>query len=376
MQNGEIDEDGAESAFEVVCDINERYVGLNHRPTISTDIYSVRTGTWVGDCFIYTNSTNRLNYLVGDQTYTISHFDSPHYVLGYLLRDSRIYIADKDVNVVSFALSQAVVEYQTLVLRGDLDAAEELLPSVPKDQNNKIARFLEGQGYKELALTVATDPEHRFDLALSLGDLQQAVSIAREQDTEHKWKTVGDAALAGWDVSLAQECFVKAKDLGSLLLVYSATSDVAGLRELASLAETATANNVAFSALWQVGDVQGCIDLLVKTNRLAEAVLFSQTYKPSATAELVKQWKASLDKENKSKVGRLLGQPPSGGEGDEEMFPEWEEYLRLEKEGGTVEDLKVEEPEVEEDADGVEEEIAEDAEEDDEEDEEEEEDEE
>lgn len=334
---------------------------------IPINVGSVRTGTWVGDCFIYTNSTNRLNYLVGDQTYTISHFDSPHYVLGYLLRDSRIYIADKDVNVVSFALSQAVVEYQTLVLRGDLDAAEELLPSVPKDQNNKIARFLEGQGYKELALTVATDPEHRFDLALSLGDLQQAVSIAREQDTEHKWKTVGDAALAGWDVSLAQECFVKAKDLGSLLLVYSATSDAAGLRELASLAETATANNVAFSALWQVGDVQGCIDLLVKTNRIAEAVLFSQTYKPSVTAELVKQWKASLDKENKSKVGRLLGQPPSGGEGDEEMFPEWEEYLRLEKEGGTVEDLKVEEPEVEEDADGVEEEIAEDAEEDDEE---------
>jgi uncharacterized protein YrzB (UPF0473 family) len=25
VQNGEVDEDGAESAFEVVCDINERY---------------------------------------------------------------------------------------------------------------------------------------------------------------------------------------------------------------------------------------------------------------------------------------------------------------------------------------------------------------
>lgn len=300
----------------------------------------MRTGTWVGDCFIYTNSTNRLNYLVGDQTYTISHFDAPHYVLGYLPRDSRIYVADKDVNVVSFALSLAVVEYQTLVLRGDLEAAEEVLPSVPKDQNNKIARFLEGQGYKELALQVATDPEHRFDLALSLGDLQQAVGIAREQDTEHKWKTVGDAALGAWDVTLAQECFVKAKDLGSLLLVYSATADTAGLRDLATLAEQASANNVAFSALWQVGDVQGCIDLLVKTNRLAEAVLFSQTYKPSQTAALVKQWKAALEKEGKGKVSRLLGVPPSGeGEGDGEMFPEWEEYLRLEREGGTAEDL-------------------------------------
>ena len=251
---------------------------------------------------------------------------------------------------MSFALSLAVVEYQTLILRGELEAAEETLPSVPKDQNNKIARFLEGQGYKEMALKVATDPEHRFDLALSLGDLQQATEIAREQDTEHKWKTVGDAALTGWDIKLAQECFVKAKDLGSLLLLYSATSDESGLRELASLAETATANNVAFSALWQIGDLQACIDLLIKTNRFAEAVLFSQTYKPSATAGLVKQWKANLEKENKSKVSKLIGAPPQDGEGDEDMFPEWDEYLRMEREGGVVEDLLVQDDEVDAEA--------------------------
>lgn len=233
---------------------------------------------------------------------------------------------------------------------------------MPKDQNNKIARFLEGQGYKEKALEVATDPEHRFDLALSLGDLQQAVTIAREQDTEHKWKTVGDAALTNWDVKLAQECFVKAKDLGSLLLVYSATSDQSGLRELAQLAQSAASNNVAFAALWQVGDIEACTGLLVKTNRFAEAVLFAQTYKPSTAPALVKQWKASLEKENKTKVARLLGQPPADGEGDEDMFPEWDEYLRLEREGGTVEDLLVQSDE--EEAEDAAEEVAADAEDD------------
>lgn len=335
LQSGEVDEDGAESAFEVVCDINE----------------SVRTGQWVGDCFVYTNSTNRLNYLVGDQTYTISHFDSPHYVLGYLPRDSRIYVADKDVNVVSFALSLAVVEYQTLVLRGDLEAAEEVLPSVPADQNNKIARFLEGQGYKDLALKVATDPEHRFDLALALGDLAEATRLAREQGTEHKWKTVGDAALTAWDVKLARECFERAKDLGSLLLVLSATADEEGLRSLAALAQDATANNVAFSALWQLGDVEGCIELLTKTGRNAEAVLFAQTYMPSKAPALVKSWKEGLEKGGKGKVGRLLGVPPIDGEGDEDMFPEWEEWLRLEKEGGVVEGTLVDVGD-EEDAEG------------------------
>lgn len=326
LQNGEADEDGVEAAFEVVTDVNE----------------SVRTGQWVGDCFVYTNSTNRLNYLVGDQTYTISHFDSPHYVLGYLPRDCRVYVADKDVQVVSFALSTSVIEYQTLVLRGDLDSANSMLPDIPDDQKAKIARFLEGQGYKEEALEVATDPEHRFDLALSLGQLQIALELARSADVEHKWKTVGDAAMTAYDLRLAEECFSHAKDLGSLLLIYTSSANATGLRELAAKADASGARNIAFSALWSLGDVEGCIDMLLKTNRIAEAVLFAQTYAPSRAPAVVKSWKDGLAKAGKPKVARAVGQPPLAqsdavdGEtkDDADLFPEWNSWLSLEKEGG------------------------------------------
>ena len=313
LSAGHADENGVEAAFEVVTDINE----------------SVRTGQWVGDCFVYTNSTNRLNYLVGDQTYTISHFDQPMYMLGYLPRDGRVYIANKDVAVQSFALSLSVVEYQTLVLRDEMEAAAELLVDVPEDQKNKIARFLEGQGHKEMALEVATDPEHRFDLALALGNLPIALEITRSADVEHRWKTLGDAALSGWDITLAEECFTNAKDLGSLLLLYTSTSNTEGLRKLATRSEAANLHNVAFSCLWQLADVDGCIDLLLRTNRNAEAVLFAQTYKPSRATDAVTKWKEGLEKEGKTKVAKIIGVP-----GDGEMFPEWDEYLRLEKEGG------------------------------------------
>ena len=36
---------------------------------------NVKTGLWVGDCFIYTNGVNRLNYYVGGEIVTISHLD-------------------------------------------------------------------------------------------------------------------------------------------------------------------------------------------------------------------------------------------------------------------------------------------------------------
>jgi coatomer subunit beta' len=250
------------------------------------------------------------------------------YILGYIQRDSRIYLCDKDVNVTSFSLSLSVLEYQTLVLRGDMETAKELLPSVPADQLNKVARFLEGQGHKELAFSVATDPEHKFDLALALGLLPTALELARIADVEHKWKTVGDAALTAWDVTLATECFKNAKDLGSLLLIYTATGDRDGLKALSEQAESSGAHNVAFSCLWQLADVNSCIGLLAKTSRNTEAVFFSQTYKPSETPKAVKLWKESLEKMKKSRVSRTIGVP---GE-DVELFPEWEEYLKLENE--------------------------------------------
>lgn len=258
------------------------------------------------------------------------------YLLGYLPRDGRAYVADKDVNVISYALSLSVVEYQTLVLRGDMETAAEVLEGIAEDQKNKIARFLEGQGYKEMALDVATDAEHRFDLALALNNLPIALDIAREADVEHRWKTVGDAALAAWDLPLAEECFTNAKDLGSLLLVYTSSCNADGLRKLISQADTAASHNIAFSCLWQLGDVDGCIDLLMRTNRTPEAVLFSQTYKPSRTSQLAREWKQSLEAGGKGKVARMLGMPPNEeGEGDEELFPEWNDFLDMEKSGPT-----------------------------------------
>ncbi|CCG82449.1 putative COPI vesicle coat beta' subunit [Taphrina deformans PYCC 5710] len=313
VDNGTVndDESGVEDAFEVIATIHE----------------TVTTGRWVGDCFIYTNSANRMNYLVGDQTYTISHFDSGMYMLGYIPRDGRIYLADKDVNVSSYALSLAVVEYQTLIIRGDHDEAANVLETIPADQKTKIARFLEGQGLKELALSVTTDSEQRFELALSLGRLDVALDIARSVDIENKWKTVGDAALASWDFPLAEECFTKARDLSSLLLLHTSTGNAKGLTELAIMATESGQNNIAFVSSLSLGDSSQCIDTLLRTHRYAEAGLFARTYLPSRVEEVVSLWKADLEKHGRSRVARKLQSP----EEDTEAFENFQQAIQDEK---------------------------------------------
>ncbi|OXG44894.1 coatomer beta' subunit [Cryptococcus neoformans Bt120] len=326
LDSGElIGDEGVEEAFEVIAEISE----------------TVKTSKWVGDCFVYTNSTNRLNYLIGDQSHTVNHFDQGIYLLGYLPSHNRIYVADKDMNIYTYALSVSVVEYQTAILRGDLDAAAEILPSIPQDQRNRIARFLETQDLKELALSVSTDPDQRFDLAVSLDDLETALLLVRAADesaatpsgdaagvgagvsvNQAKWKVVGDKALAAWQMDLAKEAFQNANDLSSLLLLYTSLSDRTGLSSLAQVASQKGLNNLAFAAYLQLGDVAACIDLLVKTDRLAEAALFTRSYAPLTKetekewGATVKLWKEQLTKDGRGKVAEKVAEP---GE-DRELF--------------------------------------------------------
>jgi len=88
----------------------------------------------------------------------------------------------------------------------------------------------------EAALAVTTDPEHRFELAISLKKLDAAYEIATQLDHPQKWRQLSDLALADWKLDVAVECLQKAEDLGGLLLYNAATADAVGLDKLAAKA--------------------------------------------------------------------------------------------------------------------------------------------
>ncbi|OAX39081.1 Coatomer, beta' subunit [Rhizopogon vinicolor AM-OR11-026] len=313
----EITDEGVEEAFDVVAEISD----------------SVKTAKWIGDCFIYTTGGNRLNYFVGNESYTISPSDTSMYILGYIPAHNRVYLADKDMNVFGYSLSLSVVEYQTAVLRGDMDSAAEILPTLPKEQLSKVARFLEGRDLKELALEVTTDPDHKFDLSLQLDDLDTAVEITRsvvEAEAETKWKAIGDRALTVWRFDLAREAFEKAGDLSALMLLLLSTGDREGLEKLAATAEKKGANNMAFATLFQLGDAKSCVDLLVKTNRAPEAALFARTYAPGQVPMAVDAWRGELRTKNKGKIAEGITHPSERAE----LFEEgWGEALVRETAG-------------------------------------------
>lgn len=285
---GQVGEEGVEESFELLHELSDK----------------VRTGMWVGDCFLYTNNTQRLQYYVGGQIMTLCHLDSPKYMLGYLAKENRVYLMDKQLNVVSYKVLLAMLQYQTAVVREDFAVANSLLSSIPEAELSNVARFLESQGYKEEALVVSRDPDHKFELALDLKKLETArellAAIRKEDkdsmDTQNKWRKLGDLAMVKSDFALAEKCAWEAQDWSGLLLLYTSLGNAEGLLKLAQEATAQGKGNVGFLAFFLLGKVEECIELLIKTDRIPEAAFMARSYLPSHMSRVVTLWKQHLSK--------------------------------------------------------------------------------
>jgi len=317
-------EAGVEGSFELLYEINDK----------------ITSGKWVGDCFIYINNAGRLNYSVGGQIETLVHLETSaggqtqHSVLGYLAKEDRVYLVDKSLNIVAYKVMLAVLQYQTAVMRGDFDSANVLLPNIPESEYTKVARFLESQGFKEEAFAVTTDPDHKFDLALELGQTETAHALLLETpdeekdstETQSKWKRLSDAALKENNLELVEAASLASHDYSDLLLLYSAVGNLAGMERLAAAATEHGKANVAFVANLLTGNVETCAELLVSTKRLPEAAMFVRTYLPSKIDDIVALWKQDL-----STVSQTAAEALAAPSTNPEQFPDLEIGLQVEQ---------------------------------------------
>jgi coatomer subunit beta' len=298
----------------------------------------ITKGQWVGDCFIFSNGIGHLDYFVGGNTMTLCHLDQqgigPLFMLGYLPKEDKVYLMDRSRNVFSYRALLAVLQYQTAVVRRDFDTANTILPAIPESEHSSVARFLEAQGYKDVALQVSRDQDHKFDLALELGKLDEATALLdatpiQDKDTTEsttKWKRLGDLALANCELVLAERCASNAKDLAGLLMLYTATGDRTGVSALAGNAISQGKFNIAFVSFFVLGEIEKCFELLLDTNRIPEAALLARTYLPSQISRAVKLWREDL-KQVSDRAAAALADPKEYPN----LFPDLDWALKVEE---------------------------------------------
>jgi coatomer subunit beta' len=200
-----------------------------------------------------------------------------------------------------------------------------------------VAKFLEAQGFKEEALAVSTDTDHKFELACDLGELETGLELMNEImaaepdekdsiDNQAKWKRLSDLALKQSKFELAIKCAESCSDYSGLLLMYTALADADGVRKLAQASADAGKVNIAFLCYHLLGEVEKCVDLLIGCGRLPEAAFFARTYLPSKVDSVMEAWKADLSKTSAS-VAESLCTPSS----DPESFPDFDVALKVEQ---------------------------------------------
>lgn len=175
-------------------------------------------------------------------------------------------------------------------------------------------------------MAVTLDSEHKFDLAIQLGELKIAYEIAKETQSEQKWKILAEVATKKCEFGLAQECLHKAEDFGSLVLLASASGNADMMTKLADSSKSKGQNNISFLSYFVLGKLDECLQLLIDTNRLPEAAFFARTYMPSKMSSIVNLWRDELQKTN-VKAAQALADP----EQYENLFNNYQESLKAEQ---------------------------------------------
>jgi coatomer subunit beta' len=286
-----VTEDGYENAFDVVADVSE----------------NVKSGMWVRDCFVFTNSDDKLSYFVGGEIVTIALLERPMYILGYLQKENKVYLGDKEFNVVSYTLSLSVLKYQMAVMQGDFETADSILPDIPENQRTRVAYFLEKQNHKERALAITNDPGHKFDLAVSLKNLEVSYKLAEEEESDDKRKQVADLALAQSNFELAGQCMRKIKDAAGMLFLASATGDRKMFQDVAEMSKSKGLLNIALASNFVLGNKEQVLESITSTEScVPNAAMLARSWKDAdLTSQMVSQWKDLLRPKNPATATKI-----------------------------------------------------------------------
>jgi len=90
------EEDGIEEAFTFLEEFNE----------------TVNSGIWISnECFVFVNQKGIINYMIGNKIMKLTNTDKKYFILGYDSKQSRLYLIDKSLNIVSYSLLVSVVNF-------------------------------------------------------------------------------------------------------------------------------------------------------------------------------------------------------------------------------------------------------------------------
>lgn len=73
---------------------------------------------------------NKLCYSVGNEIITLSYLDKPYFILNFIANEDKIYLSDKNSNVIFYKVDSSVLNFQTIIMRGGDSEQDNLIQTV------------------------------------------------------------------------------------------------------------------------------------------------------------------------------------------------------------------------------------------------------
>lgn len=242
-------------------------------------------GYWLQGLFFFTDTQHKFKVFLSGKCFTLASFKSSQVISDYLKNHDRFFFFDSSSNVSSFFFSKQLL---SLLEKYFIDLDPENMSGLVQasqplslEEKDFLSKVLISFDLKEQAYEIIANVRGKFDLALDLGKLQEAIAFCEELKDSIYWKKLGDFAMLNGDFDICTQAYRSCQDSNSLLILATCLGQRELLEEVAEMAVQQKHYSVAFVAYLNLQNVEKCLWVLTTTHQYSKALIFCKNYIPS-----------------------------------------------------------------------------------------------
>lgn len=254
---------------------------------------SFEKGLFISGLFFYINEAFKLNVIIGNRSFTLSNIGFQASPLEYLDNHERIFFFDSNCQTTSFRISQNLLKLLS-ALKTPVDDNDETVIerglALSEEENSFAVSTLQTFEYYQLAFKISKNVSKKIDLAIRLKQLDSCLILCEQIKEPIYWKKIGDLALTEGRFDIAENCFWSCEDLNSLFLLGTCTGNLQMIEKIAKTAQMKKNYSVAYNCYWNSNNSEGCLSVLLESERFGEALIFARSYLPSKIKQIYTNW--------------------------------------------------------------------------------------
>ncbi|KAK1937599.1 WD domain, G-beta repeat domain containing protein [Babesia divergens] len=236
----------------------------------------IKTAMWYDNTALFFATSDRMHYImVNGDSGVLRSLDEPIYMIR--IRDNFLYYMQRNHRCYRMSIISDEFSFKMALYQNNMATATRLIES-GKIRGNTMVAYLVEKGYPLLARMIITDIRMRFDIALSFGNITEALEDAQALDKSDAWKNLGDAALDQGNCEIAEIAFQKAKMFNKLSLLYMITGNTAKLRKMLNICKFRNDIPGTIQHSLYLGDMNELSNILKENGQSKLAEICQMTY--------------------------------------------------------------------------------------------------